>query len=302
MKAFAFCLALVLSNQTYAQVAPFTYRLRGLHVREDAHTMSIDAPSPVSVRIVPGGGTWPPVALDENGNVHVGDRVVTPQSSSGTPSFRASSTDERSLVLPHGYRVTALEKSFRIVRGRTVCTLLPTVLGLVKWRQPLEAMKHNNIVFRASDTKLLALTTWLGAEKSDTRYAIADIDMATCRVHRATLGNPDLLVELNWSPGGGWWVTGSIEQTLLRSSDGRHWHPAVLPESLSSLVSAYVVDEREYWLAGILPGFEDDDPLIVHSSDGGRSWKSLRRGDPAFERMPKGWLEGWRRLGSLTAE
>lgn len=291
-------LALALCQPVFAQVAPFTYRLGALPVKEDAHRISIATRPPLNIRILPGGHTWPLLSLDEQGNVYAGDRAVTAWPSPEASPAPRQGIDESTLALPRGYRVTALAHAYRVVHGSTSCTLRPAQLGLADGKQPLEALKDGNVVFRASDRKLLALATWLGADNSETRYAIADIDLAACRVRTTKLGNPDLLVELNWSPGGGWWVTGSIEQTLLRSKDGLHWQPMALPGSVSSMTSAYIVDERDIWLAAGLPEQGENDPMIVRSTDGGKTWKNIPRGDRALARMPKGWLEGWRRTGT----
>jgi hypothetical protein len=298
MKNRLILMALLVCHHAFAQVAPYTFRLGAWRANADATAISIQTPIPLRVRILPGGHTWPVLTLDEAGSVYVGDRVVAANESDKLSSS-VSHPDERVVALPHGYRVTALANAYRISRGRNVCTLAPRELGLAGDKGPLEALKYGNVVFNASDRQLLALSTWLGAEKSDTTYSVIDIDLVHCRVHGTSLGNPDLLVELNRSAGGGWWVTGSIEQTLLRSENGRDWRPVALPEDLSSLVSAYIVDSSNIWLAGILPGSldNDNDPLLIHSSDGGKSWKNISRADPVLKTLPIGWFEGWRRLG-----
>jgi hypothetical protein len=66
------------------------------------------------------------------------------------------------------------------------------------------------------------------------------------------LEDPDFLIELAWSKKGGWWISGSIEQTLLSSADGIEWTPAPLDRAISSLISSYVVNRDEIWLAAVL--------------------------------------------------
>ena len=82
---------------------------------------------------------------------------------------------------------------------------------------------------------------------------------------------------------------------MLQSTDGRHWRNATLPDGLSSLVSSYVANRRETWLAAILPADEESPYLLAYSGDGGRSWRNVRAGDPVLARMPRGWLEGQKR-------
>lgn len=295
MKYAVICGALMLCQQALAQVASYTYRLGELQVTEDAKNIVIAAANPLHIQILPGGHTWPKLALDEQGNLYVGDKVVASRGPAGLPSSAHGKPGEGVLAMPHGYRITALEQTFQVVRGTQGCTFSPRQLRLSNDKQPLDALRLSNIEFGASAHKLLALSAWLGAEKSDTRYTIVEIDLAKCRTRHTKLGNPDLLVELNFSSRGGWWVTGSIEQTLLHSKDGRRWRPVALPADLSSLVSAYIVDARHIWLAGILDS-GDDDPLIVYSDNGGKSWKNITHTDPALAQLPRGWLEGWRRV------
>ena len=296
-------LAALFCHQAYAQVAPYAFHLGKVRVTADATAMSIDTPVPIKVDILPGGHTWPLLTLDEEGTLYVGDRIVSSRQPERQLMPAGGRTDERSLALPHGYRITALDKGYRVSRGRLACMFAPRQLGLDAGKSPFEALKDGNLVFRASERQLLVLSTWLGAEKEDTRYSVVDIDLPHCRTHATPLGNPDLLVELNGSSGGGWWITGSIEQTLLQSKDGRNWRRVALPSQLSSLISAYMVSPDDIWLAGILPGALDDErnPLIIHSSDGGKHWKNITRIDPVLARMPPGWLEGWQRLGEPIA-
>jgi hypothetical protein len=301
MKKNLLCLAILLWQPAFAQVAPFMYRLANVPVTEDSHKIVIGVTPPLTVRIRPGGHTWPSLSLDEQGNLFAGDRVVEADRTRDATAQSVQGKGESTIALPHGYGVIALAQGYRIARASASCTFSSTQLGLAGNKTPLQALQDGNVVFRASESKVMALATRLGADNSQTRYAIADIDLTDCRVRNTKLGNPDLLVELNWSPGGGWWVTGSIEQTLLRSTDGMHWRPLRLPESVSSLTSAYIVNERDIWLAASLPDAGDHDPLIVHSIDGGKTWKNVTRADAVLAHMPKGWLEGQRRLGTPVA-
>lgn len=70
----------------------------------------------------------------------------------------------------------------------------------------------------------------------------------------------------------------------------------VLPANLSSIVSSYAVNDQVIWLAGILPGGRDDDPLLIYSEDSGTSWRSVQRNDPLLARLPNRWLEGKKRV------
>lgn len=213
MKERFILMAALLCHQAFGQVAPYEFHLGAVRVTADAATMVIHTPVPLNIQILPGGHTWPLLALDEVGNIYAGDKIVKSQQPDRTVQD-GEYDDENTVALSNDYRVTALADGYRVTKGSTVCTFAPRQLGLAGDKQPLAALKSANIVFRASARKLLALSTRLGAEKSDTSYSIIDIDLAHCRVHGTHLGNPDLLIELNESSGGGWWATGSIEQTL----------------------------------------------------------------------------------------
>jgi len=135
-------------------------------------------------------------------------------------------------------------------------------------------------------------------------YCIQHLDINRCQIlFRHGFGNPDLLVELGHSKKGGWWITGSIEQTLLHSNDGRHWRKTALPAGLSSLVSAYVANPREIWPAAIVPDDAIESPyLLVYSGDGGRSWRNVIVNDAILRRLPRGWLEGQKRRGHRPSD
>lgn len=62
-----------------------------------------------------------------------------------------------------------------------------------------------------------------------------------------------------------------------------------LRSELCSLGSRYIVDEREMWLAAILPTADGLSPhLLVYSNDAGKHWRNLVADDP------KSLLHGWR--------
>ncbi|AXA91258.1 hypothetical protein [Massilia sp. YMA4] len=266
------------------------FRLGKLRVTERDDGLIVRASEPVALAALGSGRYWPPLVLDSRGRLHAGAAVV--DATSGRVTRHAGVT----LALPHGVSVTVRGQGYRIRRGKAGCTVRPAALGLGDGKTAAAALHDGNVKFVPSANGLVALASWLGWDTRDTRYTATAIDIERCRLRATPLGNPDLLVELNHSPGAGWWITGSIEQTLLRSRDGRHWRPVPLPQGLSSLVSSYAVDAREIWLAGIHDADLERDPLLVHSADGGRHWRNVPPGDPLLARLPVGWLEGQRRL------
>ncbi len=285
-----FLIALV-SPMAVAGVTPFLYHIGSIKVIEDGRHIELNATPTVSVSIKPGGATWPPLSLDETGTVYAGNILI--DSATGA----AVTHQDATLVLPYGIELSEKGKGFAFhVAGKT-CFLPLQQLGLDSKRTALESLKNSNVAFSSGTAGLLALATQFGLDGKVLNYRVDRIDLAQCRISsHYDLGNPDLLIELGHSTAGGWWLTGSIEQTLLQSGDGNQWRKAPLPPGLSGLISAYVANPEEIWLAAILPSDETESPyLLVYSNDGGASWRNVVANDAALARLPAGWLEGQRR-------
>ncbi|RFP14158.1 hypothetical protein D0T25_22010 [Duganella sp. BJB488] len=282
---------LSLAHSALAGVNAFDYRLGATSVSEDQYQIVIHAQPAVTVAILPGGRPWPALSLDEAGRIYAGGTVID------GATGRVVSRADAALALPHGVEVAVLDERYRFRRGGKECSLSPRQLHLDAKKSALDALKDANLVLTSASDTLLALVTRFGADGAVADYLVERIDIARCRVVAPQrLGNPDLLVELAHSERGGWWITGSVEQTLLRSSDGRRWRKVNLPAGLSSLVSAHVVNEREIWLAAALPQGDGPSPhLLVYSDDGGKRWRNLKANDPLLARLPAAWLEGQKR-------
>ncbi|MFD1557414.1 WD40/YVTN/BNR-like repeat-containing protein [Paraburkholderia silviterrae] len=164
----------------------------------------------------------------------------------------------------------------------------------------ISTLTLKDISFVDSDGPLVGLfRTSIGDAASDIRYWTVRIDPASCRMRVTSLGNPDNLIEIGWSPEGHWWIVGSIETTLLQSKDGEHWTAAVLSPETSQLVSAYVSNDHEIWLAANDGRIgQDTGPSIVHSDDGGHTWVPIKWGDPVLKRLPPIWFEGQMRVNA----
>ncbi len=284
-------LGLGLAQAALAGVAAFDYQLGATRVSEDQYQMVIHAQPAVSVEILPGGRTWPALSLDEAGRIYAGGTVID------GATGRVVEHADAALVLPHGVEVAVLDERYRFRRGGKECRLSPQQLHLDGKKSALDALKGANLALASASDALLALATRFGPDGSVVDYLVERIDIGRCQVvMQKRLGNPDLLVELGHSDRGGWWITGSVEQTLLRSRNGRHWGKVRLPVGLSSLVSSYVVNEREIWLAAALPDGDGPSPyLLVYSGDGGKRWRNLLTDDPLLARIPLAWLEGQKR-------
>jgi hypothetical protein len=295
MKKWIAPAALVFCQTVCAQQSTIEYALGSVRVIDKDEAILLDARPPLSIKVLPGGHTWPRLALDEDGRIYVGATIV--DSSDGHVLASDAGTDT-TVALPYNVRVSAQLQNFRITRGRSTCTLSLHQLGAEMNKSAERALLYRSVQFAASENALIALVTRFRNDFRDNTYRALRIDHRLCKVARADLGNPDFLVEINQSRRGGWWITGSVEQTLLRSRDGLTWRKVGLPEDVFSLVSSYVVNDREIWLAAYLSGDIEDQLGLTYSSDGGKHWHSLRKGDPRLAQLPKGWLEGQKRTGT----
>lgn len=290
MRYFVCALSLLMAQVAMADVIPFTYYLGAVAATEGEDNIVIHATPPFKVAILPGGKSWPILSLDETGRIYAGNTVI--DAASGNARVITSAT----LALPHDVKVTARRNGYQFQRGGKDCMLSLQQMGLGADVSPFTALQNRHIAFSSTTNAFLALVTQFDAADKVARYVTEQIDIEHCRiVNRQKIGNPDLLIELGNSAQGGWWITGSIEQTLLQSYDGRHWHKSALPKGLSSLISAYVVNARETWLAAILDAEDESPYLLVYSGDGGQTWRNVSADDPVLQRMPVGWLEGQKR-------
>jgi hypothetical protein len=276
-----------------ADVTKSVYHIRATKVIEGERNIFIHSKPLVTVAVLPGGPTWPALSLDDTGRIYAGNVVIDPVTGMLTTNPKAT------LVLQHGVTITDAKNGFLFESAGTRCTLSLQQLGLDRSEAPLFLLKHHNISFSSTGAGLLALVRQFGQDGRIANYLIEEIDLRSCRiVVRESLGNPDFLIELGHSTKGGWWITGSIEQTLLQSGDGRHWRKVSLPAGLSGLISAYVANPSEIWLAGIL--LEDGEfsaYSLIYAGDGGGPGRNLIKNDPLLARLPPGWLEGQKRRG-----
>ncbi len=288
-------LATALANvDAQAQMETLHYKVGNVAFTEDALHIQIQSKPEVGIEVLPGGHTWPLLQLDESGRILAGRNAIDPATGEHAAALKEDTLD--TVLFPNELAVTPTSKGYRVRHHQSQCTLPYQRLGAPGGKSPFKALQVANIKFAASENKVLALVTSFLSDGQSSRYHVRSIDPRTCKVSLAAkLGDPDLLVELGQSRRGGWWITGSIEQTLLTSKDGRKWSKVKLPEGLSSLVSSYVVDGKQIWLAGILDSSDDYPNQLVYSADGGASWTNLKKNDPLLAKVPAGWLEGQKR-------
>ena len=283
-----------------AQFDAYSFRIGKLTFSEKPERLTIAAPMapPLHVPILPTVGEWPPVLLEENGTVGIGEVVFDSASGKIAPSRK----EQRGFIqLTRGLSVKPDKHGFTLNRRGTRCHVTRTALGLSKDKSPRDYLKWRYLRIVPSDTAVLALTRQDIDEpgKPAHAYAVSHIDMAGCKVSgKVDLGDPDFLVELAWSRNGGWWITGAIETTLLRSNDGVTWTQVPFNGEISGLISSYAVSDSEIWLAGLMTdaAHPENDPFdLLVSRDAGKTWTGVRPGDDLRRSMPAYWLAGARR-------
>lgn len=260
---------------------------------------SIDG-SKVSVRVEPGGVLWPPLVIEDTGRVNVGRFLL--DAKSGRVFANSSKGEQDFLNLGHGVSVQLKKGSVNVRREGKLCTIAISKFGFEGAAPPADLIKNSDLLLATSDTDMLVLTrkTVEAAEGRRMEYAVKKIVMSRCAVDLLEdLGDPDYLVEMDWSKRGGWWITGSKEQTLLRSGDGKKWTQVPMHEDISSLFSAYIVDANEIWVAAMMAGAKGSEPFeLAYTLDNGASWIGVHPGDPATAKIPRFWLEGARRTAT----
>lgn len=291
----AVLLATAIANvDAQAQMDTLRYKVGNVAFTEDARHIQIHSKPQVAIEVLPGGHTWPLLQLDEEGRILAGGTAIDSRTGKHAAADKPDTLD--TVRFPNDLAVTPTSTGYAIRHRQAQCTLPYKRLGAPRSKSPLEALQDANIKLAASEEKILALVTSFLSDGQSTRYHLRSIDPHTCKVSLvAKLGNPDLLVELGHSKHGGWWISGSIEQTLLTSKDGKKWSKAKLPERLSQLMSSYIVDGKQIWLAGILDISDEYPNQLVYSPDGGATWNNLKRNDPLLAKVPAGWLEGQKR-------
>jgi len=287
--------SLSLCGLACAQADELRYTVGNTVFSENRQQLVIHTEPPILVEIQPGGRPWPPVAVDEFNRIYAGAAVI--DATSGKRIAVPGPAD--ALVrYPHGVALAADDTGYQFARNGVRCHLPPARLGVGAAKPALASLKDGNIRIATSDQAILALVTQFSGEGTVSGYQVDRIDLAACRVASVSkLGNPDLLVELASSPRGGWWITGSTEQTLLRSSDGKAWRKVKLPRDLSSLISSYAASPTELWLAAMLASDSEATPyMLVYSGNGGKTWRSLKKDDALLAKLPAAWLEGRKRI------
>lgn len=285
------------SPYAFSQQQANEHKIGKLAIVEESNQITIlDAKrNATSARILPGGRYWPNIYLWNDEIVTIGERTFS--ISTGKEINQTKYWNANTGILPsNNIHISSQKNNLLITKKESTgytktciahVPLTATDIKLIK--TPL--LQQLNIT--VSNKKIGTLLKHVNKEGKIDSYEVDMYDQVSCRLlSRTHLSNPDLLIELGWSKKGGWWLVGSIEQTLLQSDDGRHWRLISLPTGVHSLVSAYIVSNKETWIAAGMAGDTNDSPMVARTLDGGTSWKPLETRDPSLVDMPSAWLEG----------
>lgn len=239
------------------------------------------------------GGTryWPWLFLSDAGAIDVGGLNINTR----TGKAVRVSTNKNALSIGNGFvlEITGADK-LRLSKGGGSCEVRIDAFGNYEAAiSIIDLLRFSHIYMVSADTYLVALSRHLN-EVGDPDYRTSRIDFPTCAVTPSSrITNQDFFVDIGWTRNGGWWLVGSIEQTLLRSDDGLSWREVNLPEPTSALLSAYVKTDLEIWIAArIDPQRVGKGPMLAKSVDGGKTWRELTFESKDLEKVPYYWLEG----------
>ena len=297
MKQLAIIPLFLVSTTAIPQFLTHQYGVGQVQFHETPKRLTISASRKpiVNVEVVPGGGLWPPVIIDQSGNINAGQALINAKN--GRVILKSHSKNVTLINLGNGVSALADSSHMQLHTKNATCALKPFQFGFEGLAKFVDLIQNRDMLLAASDTEVLALThTEVTDEESNRKeYLVWRVDVEKCQVSSPTaLGDPDYLIELAWSQRGGWWISGAKEPTLLRSQDGTTWSQVELGHEISNLMSAYIVDDREMWAAAIM-GDKDETYEMIVSHDGGRKWSGARVDKTTISRLPVNWFEGLRR-------
>jgi len=232
--------------------------------------------------------------MNDRGMIFFEDKIIDSVSGEIVRDFKKSD-----IVMPgphYKIEVNKRKNLLVISRGHKICNVPLATFGFKTKKDNI--FDDSLMSFVDSSGPLVALLINRGHDMANTRYYAVSFQTDSCRVESSVnFGYPDNLIELGWSPRGGWWIVGIKEVTLLRSNDGKIWRSVSLPEEFSELMSAYIVNDNDIWLAANDGRIHDTDgPMLINSSDGGKTWVPVTWDSPLIKKVPLNWLEGQLRV------
>lgn len=240
---------------------------------------------------------WPWLFIDDNGGINTGNVFINTK----TGLINIVSNRRGALSIGHNFILEMKgSNTIQISKGHRVCRFDIRKFGeFDTGNSLLDLLRLGYFYVYPAETYLVTLSKNLDKD-SNYEYRTSRIDFSSCKVTLSDkIDQQDYFVELRWTNKGGWWLVGSVEQTLLRSKDGLHWQEVSLPQNTSSLISAYAKTTNEIWIAArINPANAGTGPMLAKSNDGGVTWKEITFQSEEIDDVPYYWLEGRIRIQS----
>jgi hypothetical protein len=234
---------------------------------------------------------WPWLNIGDDGVISSGNIEII----SKTGTVRKLSNDKSMLSLGNGFSVQIQDRhSFSIQHNQHSCHFNSKEFGDFDSEYSIkELFSLGFLRLSSANTYLIALSKHR-INIDDSEYKTSRIDFPSCKVLTSEpLPQQDFFVELGWTNKGGWWLVGSVEQTLFRSTNGVHWDKVNLPKDTQSLMSAYVKTEDEIWIAARTnPESAGTGPMLAKSGDRGKTWTEVNFQSKDIEGLPYYWLKG----------
>jgi hypothetical protein len=248
---------------------------------------------PLSVAV--DGGRWkPPLLVNDAGQIFLSNYLI--DSESGVVTMLSRNPDI--MWLDKTTSVSAGKNNSILIRHKSkLCRFSASELHLGSFRTAVDSFKNNDFYFAKSNTMVVGLLYIYDEDGNAANYTLVGINPNNCKLnYREAFGHPDLFVELAWTKNGGWWITGSIEQTLMQSKDGVHWTVTHLPADIHGLVSSYVQNHHEIWLAAgtALSDWGAAIAPMLYSADAGKTWVDVQKNSRLLNLLPKYWVQGLR--------
>lgn len=291
----ALLLPLMCARESLAQNSTVELHMGSIRVeRKESDFLNFALKDGKTVRVEDRAGSYrPPVHIDDQGFIYVGDKIL--DSHTGL-IIRNDNNPDLVIVGPRlGVLGGASAKKLTLVRKAGACEVQFDAQQKNPPGPEMQSGLGERVYFADSANALAVLSGAFTDNGEKLDYRVSIVEPRTCRVTSSVdLGNPDFLVDLGWSPEGGFWIVGAQQPTLLRSSDGKIWTTVKLPERFSELMSVYIPGKNDIWLAA-LDGSDPhavDSPSLIHSADGGKTWQTLTWHSPLLKQVPRYWLEG----------
>lgn len=234
---------------------------------------------------------WPWVNIGDDGVISAGNIDIF----SETGVVKKLSNDKSILSLGNGFSLKIKDRhSFFIKHEQYFCHFNSKEFGNFDSEYSIKDLFRLGFLrLSSANTYLIALSKYQN-NTDDFEYKTSRIDFPSCKVRASEpLGQQDFFVELGWTNKGGWWLVGSVEQTLFRSNNGLHWDKINLPKDTQSIMSAYVKTDDEIWIAArINAESAGTGPMLAKSVDRGKTWIEVNFQSKDIKGVPYYWLKG----------